>query len=330
MKWKFTQIKVAIAIIAFSLMLGMGVSVIIGIGYEGFSLISPQITLIDSLVLGLAILVSLYFSRYLVDKTGNAWLVLALSFGLMLGAGIVAFIGFFISNPASFLYPGNRITTFLLINLLFFITLNIITSGFVVFQQTLLAKEKALNEEKVLKTQAELKFLTAKVNPHFLFNSLNLLISQLKTPEKAEETLINLSELLRYQLEISDARTVALDTELDVVEKYLSLQKQRFGEKLSFRIDQQTTGAIPPLIIQPLVENSIKHNIALTEQLVITIQATRINGRMTITVMDSMAAMHDGMLEKGIGLTVTKKRIEQLGGSLIIKNGGIEITLYDN
>jgi sensor histidine kinase YesM len=319
---------VAASIVVFSLLLGIGVSVIIGLGYEGFILISPTVTIIDSLLLGLAIVISLYFTRYLAEKTRNAMLVLALSFGLMLGAGIVSFVGFFLSNPASFLYPGNRITTFLLINLLFFITLNIITSGFVVFQQTILDKEKALNEEKVLKTRAELRFLTAKINPHFLFNSLNLLISQLKSPEKAEETLINLSELLRYQLDISDAKTVSLDTELDIVKKYLTIQKLRFGEKLSFQIDQQTSGEIPPLIVQPLVENSIKHNIDLTDHLVITIKATKDKQRMVISVMDSMSSMHDGMVEKGIGLTVTKKRIEHVGGSFLIKNGGIEISFH--
>jgi len=322
-----SRIIIAVLIIAFSLLLGISVSLIIGLSYEGFVWIAPTVTIVDSLLLGLAVFVSLYFTRYLVEKTKNIILVLALSFGLMLGAGIISFIGFFLSNPASFLYTDNRTVTFLLINLLFFITINIIASGFVIFQQTIIDKEKAINEEKMLKTQAELKFLAAKINPHFLFNSLNMLISLLKTPDKAEETLINLSELLRYQLDISDAKTVALNTELNVVEKYLTIQQLRFGEKLSFCIEGQSSGEIPPLTIQPLVENSIKHNIDLTDHLKIELKIIDEKNRMVISVMDSMSRMKQDMLEKGIGLTVSKKRIEHFGGSFSIKNGGIEISI---
>jgi len=321
-----THVVITVSVLAFSLLLGGGLSLIIGLSYDAIIWISPRIIIIDSLSLGLAILVSLYFSRFLAVKTRSKSLILLLSFSLMLGAGIISFAGFFLSNPASFLYSDNRTVTFLLVNLLFFITINIITSGFVVFQQTVIEKEKALNEEKVLKTQMELELLASKINPHFLFNSLNLLLSLLKTPDKAEETVINLSELLRYHLDIGDTKTVSLKSELSMVEKYLFIQKLRFGEKLTYQIDCHGTGNIPPLIIQPLVENSIKHNMDITDHLSISLKITEEGDQLVISIADSMAGIRPEMLGQGIGLTVTKKRVEYFGGSFLIKNGGIELS----
>ncbi len=330
MKQHLSHILVTVGVLVSSLVLGGMLSVIIGLSFEAFFRISPVVILVDSLSLGLAVIISLYFTRYLVDRTRNLILILVLAFGIMLGAGIIVLSGFFLSNPATFLYSDSRTVSFLLINLLFFITINIIVSGFVYFQQTVLQKEKAIGEEQVLKKQMELKFLSAKINPHFLFNSLSLLVSLLKTPAKAEETLINLSDLLRYQLDISDADSVELKTELAVVKKYLAIQTLRFGEKLSFAIDCRAEGKIPPLIIQPLVENSIKHNIDHTDQLTISISAARSSDRLVINVSDSLGKLDSTMLGKGVGLTTTKRRVEQSGGNFSIIDGGIELSFnYD-
>lgn len=301
-------------------------SLIIGMTYDQFIWISPTVTILDSLSLGFTVILSLYFTRYLVEHTRNAWLILLLSFGLVLGAGILTFLAFFFLNPAAFLYSDNRTVTYLLMNLLLFISINIIINGSIIFQHTLLETEKALNEEKVLKTQMELKLLTSKINPHFLFNSLNLMVSLLRTPDKAETALINLSELLRYQLAFSDSKTVKLEAELNAMEKYLSIQKMRFGDKLTYQIDCDTEGEIPPLIIQPLVENSIKHNMDVADQLHIDVTIVKTDDQIVITVMDSLAKLSPEMMDRGVGLTVTRKRVEHLGGTFLIKNGGIEIS----
>ena len=326
LKKNVSHVSITFLVLSFSLLIGGILSLIIGLRYDEFIWISPYITILDSLLLGIAVLVSLYFTRYLADRTNRVLLMLLLSFGLMLGVGIIAFIAFFFANPTAFFYTDNRTITYLLINLLFFISINIITSGFVIFQKTVLAKEKALNEEKGLKTQMELKLLASKINPHFLFNSLNLMVSLLSEPDKAETALINLSEILRYQLDFSDAQTVSLGSELSVVEKYLAIQQMRFGEKLTYQIDCHCEGQIPPLIIQPLVENCIKHNIDAAEHLNINLKITNDSDRVVIYVLDSQAELSPDMLDKGVGLTVTKKRVEHLGGTFIIKNGGIEIS----
>ncbi len=320
-----SHIVIGVIILGGSLLLGGLISLIIGFTYEGIIWIAFDVVVLHSLILGLGILFCLHFTRYLIGKTNSNSMILLLSAGIMLGIGILTFLGFFISTPTSLIYSGNRTLTFLSINLLFFLSINIISSGFVIFQRTVLENEKALNEEKVLKAQMELKLLSSKINPHFLFNSLNLLVSLLKTPDKAETALINLSEVLRYQLDFADAQRITISDELKIVKKYLDIQKMRFGNKLTFQIDCETEGDIPPLIIQPLVENCIKHNIDTIDSLAIDITVESKNG-IVINVIDSAAKLIPEMLDKGDGLTITKKRVEYSNGSFLIKNGGIEIS----
>ena len=326
MKKNLSPISIGFLILFFSLIIGGILSLAIGLRYEKFNWISPFVIVLDSLILGMGLLISLFYTRHLATRNSSNLLMLTLSFGIMLGAGIITFSVFFISNPTAFIYAGNQIVPYLLINLLFFISINIITSGFVIFQHTVFEKEKAINEEKMLKTQMELKLLSSKINPHFLFNSLNLLISLLKTPDKAETALINLAEILRYQLDFTDAQTVSLKSELSMVEKYLAIQQMRFGKKLSYQLDYHGENQIPPMILQPLIENCIIHNIDRTERLHIKLNIINDPDHLIISLNDSEARLSAESLEKGVGLTVTQKRVEHFGGTFLIKNGGIEIS----
>ncbi|MEW9124078.1 MAG: sensor histidine kinase [Thermotaleaceae bacterium] len=116
---------------------------------------------------------------------------------------------------------------------------------------------------KELATKAELKALQAQINPHFLFNALNTIVSFLRfEPNRARELIVNLSTYLRYNIE--EAQTfVDISKELEQVKAYVEIEKARFGEKLNvtYDIDDSIQFKIPSLIIQPLVENSIKHGI---------------------------------------------------------------------
>ena len=320
------HLKTGGLVLVFSQIISWVLNLTLGFNYGGISLIRSDVVIINSVALGFAVWVSFYFTRYLVEKTDRALPMLLLSFGLLFGTGIITTIIFFLSNPASFLYADNRLVNYLLINLLFFITLNIIANGFIIFQYRLLIQEKALGEEKNLKTQMELNLLASKINPHFLFNSLNMMVSLLKHPVEAEAALISLSEFLRYQLDFSDVPSVSLTTELNAVEKYLALQKMRFGERLTYQISGEAEGEIPPLILQPLVENSIKHNIDTTDFLHIEIKISESEQGINISVIDSVAGLVPRMVDKGVGLTVTKQRVELFGGQFKIKNGGIEIS----
>lgn len=116
---------------------------------------------------------------------------------------------------------------------------------------------------KDLANKAEVKALQAQINPHFLFNALNTIVSFLRfNPNKARELIVNLSTYLRYNIE-EISTFVDLTKELEQVKAYVEIEKARFGDKLNiiYDIDEDIHVKIPSLIIQPIVENSIKHGI---------------------------------------------------------------------
>lgn len=113
--------------------------------------------------------------------------------------------------------------------------------------------------------EARLRALTARTNPHFLFNSLNAGMSLIATdPERAETHFARLSSLFRYALDGSSRRHVRLDEELDNVRDYLEIESARFGERLRYElhVDEELNGAqVPPMLVQPLVENAVVHGV---------------------------------------------------------------------
>jgi two-component system LytT family sensor kinase len=128
--------------------------------------------------------------------------------------------------------------------------------------------DRDLREEEVtrLAAEAELRALRAQLNPHFLFNALTTIGYLIKSsPDRALDTLYRLTHLLRAVLRRSSGNFVSLSDELELVESYLAIESARFEERLSFTIDVPEplrTSRIPPLTLQPLVENAIKHGIA--------------------------------------------------------------------
>lgn len=117
--------------------------------------------------------------------------------------------------------------------------------------------------------EAQYNALKAQVNPHFLFNSLNSLMNLLDGNERAEQYLQNLSEFLRYVLMSSQRETVTLREELQNVEKYIILQKLRFGDNLIVDVSvtkDSLSLLLPPLVLQMLVENCIQHNIITSDK----------------------------------------------------------------
>ncbi len=154
-----SNIKIGIIVLGVSILIGVLLSLIVGWTAERFFQIAVEIVISNSILLGFAVLISMHFTRYFVGKINNNILILLLSFGLILGAGILSFLVFFISDPTTFIYSSNRTIPFLLINQLFFISFNIISSGFVIFQYTVLKKEKVLAEEIVMKTKMEAELL---------------------------------------------------------------------------------------------------------------------------------------------------------------------------
>ncbi|QCX34201.1 sensor histidine kinase [Caloramator sp. E03] len=120
-----------------------------------------------------------------------------------------------------------------------------------------------LEQFKELAARAEIKALQRQINPHFLFNALNTIVSFMRfDTAKARDLIINLSTYLRYNLELGN-ELVELSKELEQVRAYVEIEKARFGDKLNviYDVDDTLDVKVPSLIIQPLVENSIKHGI---------------------------------------------------------------------
>jgi two-component system, LytTR family, sensor kinase len=121
-----------------------------------------------------------------------------------------------------------------------------------------------------LKTEQELSTLKAQINPHFLFNTLNSISAMAGTDAEETRTMIaQLSDLLRYAIDSSKKEFISLDDELQFIHAYIALETRRMGERLAatFQVDSSLASfKVPPMILQPLVENAIKHGIAPNEE----------------------------------------------------------------
>lgn len=131
-------------------------------------------------------------------------------------------------------------------------------------------KEKDMNMLRLsqMKTQAELATLHAKINPHFLYNALNAIAGLIhEDPDKAEVMTLKLSKLFRYNINQDQNHLVPLAEEMEIVSTYLDIEKVRFGDRIKFSIlcDEQLKEALfPRFLIQPLIENALKHGLQNT------------------------------------------------------------------
>lgn len=200
--------------------------------------------------------------------------------------------------------------------------------------QKLAAKELQAEKLERLKTRAELNTLRAKVNPHFLFNTLNSIASLIPVdPEKAEELTSQLSSLFRYTLQVADEEK--LEEELEIARKYLEIEKVRLGQRLSYAIECETDCKevrIPGLLIQPLVENSVKHGIApLPRGGHIDVQCEKQNGYCVIRIRDNGKGFPETGFQENFGLGGVRERLQLMYGNshaLSIENvDGVTVTI---
>jgi len=178
-------------------------------------------------------------------------------------------------------------------------------------------KEKELNEERLtrLKSEAELQALQAKINPHFLFNTLNSIASLIsENPKAAEATVEKLSELFRYTLKNAEQNSVTIAEELSIVRTYLEIEKVRFSKRMEYEIHCDPAlneFTIPALIIQPLVENSIKHGIAPEiDGGKIFVSVTRKEQFLHISVTDNGKGLGNERNSNGFGLRSIEERLQ--------------------
>ncbi len=181
-------------------------------------------------------------------------------------------------------------------------------------------REKDLDMLKLsqLKTQAELATLQSRINPHFLYNSLNAIASLIhEDPDKAEDMTIKLSKLFRYSINQNEENLVLVQEEMDIVHTYLDIEKVRFGNRINFitELDEAVLNEkIPRFLIQPLVENALKHglnNVAENGELRIHIQRS---AGILICISDNGIPFAEE-LEMGYGLQSTYDKLHLLYGA---------------
>ena len=168
--------------------------------------------------------------------------------------------------------------------------------------------------------QSHLNALRLQLEPHFLFNALNAISSEVvANPELARDMIEDLGALLRLSLDFKDRAEICLSQEIDFLEHYLAIQKIRFGDRLmvTIEIDPEVTSALVPcMVLQPLVENAIRHGISgRISGGGVAICAKKGDGYVELCVQDDGVGLPHGWQmagEKGLGLTVTKERLDGL------------------
>jgi signal transduction histidine kinase len=187
--------------------------------------------------------------------------------------------------------------------------------------------------------RSQLQALRMQLNPHFLFNTLNAISVLIgKDPEGARKTIVRLSDLLRTALDTSTVAEVPLRTELEFVDRYLQIEKTRFGERLtvSYGIEDDVLDAsVPTMLLQPLVENAIKHGINRNPGPgILEITARRMNGWVRLGVRDNGVGFgSEGASPEGVGLANTRARLQNVHGDRyrldLTKrdDGGMQVTI---
>jgi signal transduction histidine kinase len=182
-------------------------------------------------------------------------------------------------------------------------------------------RERRQAQLEVLAREAELTAIKAQLQPHFLFNALNSIVALIEyDPREAKEMLIRLSSLLHSVFDRLNERLVPLDRELETIREYLSIERIRFGDRLTFSIEAERKARqtpIPPFLLQPLVENAVKHGIEPSSRPgAVRVTARLDNGRLRLSVADTGPGVNGtDLVGHGRGLALTRQRLDSVYGA---------------
>jgi LytS/YehU family sensor histidine kinase len=191
------------------------------------------------------------------------------------------------------------------------------------YYQQLRERERHTLELESRLVQSNLQTLKTQLQPHFLFNTLNAIASLVRRkPDVAEDMIGSLSDFLRITLDTAQQHEVPLRREIEFLDLYLEIQQARFGERL--RVQKEIEAAafdvvVPTLILQPLVENSVRHGIEPRETGgTILLRALRHENSLRLEIRDDGEGLKAGQLtalREGFGLSNTKARLQELYGN---------------
>ncbi|MGB9180392.1 MAG: histidine kinase [Pyrinomonadaceae bacterium] len=185
-------------------------------------------------------------------------------------------------------------------------------------------RETLASQLKAQLAQSQLESLKMQLHPHFLFNTLHTIAGLVRGNERAPAVnmIAGLSDLLRHALDNADEQEVTLREELKFIELYLDIQKARFSDRLTVRMEiapETLDALVPNLILQPLVENAVRHGISLNDAAgMLVISAYCDDGMLRISVCDDGPGLQSGWRmeeSEGIGLANTSERLKHLYGT---------------
>ena len=173
---------------------------------------------------------------------------------------------------------------------------------------------------EVLTREAELTAIKAQLQPHFLFNALNSIMALVEQdPAEARRMLIRLSSLLHSVFDRLDEPEVPLERELETIRDYLEIERIRFGDRISFRIDADAAARqlpVPPFLLQPIVENAVKHGIEPhAHPGTVTVTGQLDGDRLRLSVADSGGGINGSTSGHGRGLELTRRRLATAYGN---------------
>jgi two-component system LytT family sensor kinase len=207
------------------------------------------------------------------------------------------------------------------------------------YYQKLQERELRASQLEAQLAQSQLQVLKMQLHPHFLFNTLNAISALIReSPDEAEDMVSQLGDLLRMTLETAGVHEVRFKEELEFLKHYLDIEQTRFQDRLKVVMaieDETLHGLVPSMILQPLVENSVRHGVApRPEGGCIKIKAWRDDSMLRLEVEDDGPGLGDYTpLKEGVGLTNTRARVRNLYGDeygLTLRNaagGGLVVSL---
>jgi two-component system LytT family sensor kinase len=286
-------------------------------------------SLTDSLVFNLTFLLAGYSLWFVIrfnlkekpsfiDLIFNHLITATLVIGIWLLVGYFSMQSFY-GNDENYMHFLRNSLAWRAVMGLFYYLLFVMFYYLILYYDDLQEKLRIESKLQNLVTKAELETLKSQINPHFLFNSLNSISSlTITNPEKAQEMVIKLSDFLRYSLSHDKNEKTSLQKEFANLKRYLEIEKIRFGKRLNFvyHIPENCySQMIPNMILQPLIENSIKHGVYnSSDEVQVEISCKEENGYLVIEISNDYDPEVKKPKGEGIGLKNIRKRLQLIYG----------------
>jgi len=281
------------------------------------------VTFIISQCIGLSICTCVLIALHFFPSDRPIWQTLRVALALITGGLCGSYLGAIVSGLGpSIIFEKTPLFQLLTIGVIFgsIITYFFSSREQIAQSQTLIQEEqiKRLTSEKKL-AEANLNLLQAQIEPHFLFNTLSNVLSLLDTdPKKGKSMLVDFIQYLRASLSKIRKEKATLGQEMEMIQAYLNIFKVRMGDRLHYKIDlPKNLKAItfPPMLIQPLVENAIKHGLEpKVDGGDILISGEEKNGILRIEVVDTGGGFKEGK-NFGMGLSNIRERLQSIYGN---------------